>query len=55
MGLIVIIISIGGGSGGSPPENFFLNCFKMVHFHGSSINNHVIIGGLYLGSRAIWY
>ena len=37
MGLIVIIISIGGGSGGSPPENFFLNCFKMVHFYGSSI------------------
>ena len=37
MGLIVIIISIGGGVGGSPPENFFLNCFKMVHFHGSSI------------------
>ena len=26
-----------GGSGGSPPENFFLKCFKMVHFHGSSI------------------
>ena len=26
-----------GGSGGSLPENFFLNCFKMVHFHGSSI------------------
>ena len=26
-----------GGSGGSPPENFFLNCFKMVHFRGSSI------------------
>ena len=54
MGLIVIIISIGGGSGGSPPENFFLNCFKMVHFSWE-LNNHVIIGGLYLGSRAIWY
>ena len=26
-----------GGSGGSPPEKFFLKCFKMVHFHGSSI------------------
>ena len=26
-----------GGSGGSPPKIFFLNCFKMLHFHGSSI------------------
>ena len=26
-----------GGSGDSPPENFFLKCFKMAHFHGSSI------------------
>ena len=51
--IVIIINFIGGkgGFGGSPPENFFLNCFKMVHFHGSSII--MFIGGLYLGSRAI--
>ena len=54
MGLIVIITLLeGGGSGGSPPENFFLKCFK-IHAFSWELNNHVIIGGLYLGSRAIW-
>ena len=36
-GAYVVIIIYWRGVWGSPPENFFLKCFKMAHFHGSSI------------------
>ena len=51
MGLIVIIVLEEGGLGVLPQKIFSLTALNGAF--SWELNNHVIIGGLYLGSKAI--